>query len=563
MIALSIPPLFLLGYISFNITKQTLVRNHIQTNVDRLKTSSDVADLLFKNLINVNRLILANDELRQELRESSNSDLTGNSVIDIVTANRLQNVVVSNLIDTVNIDSICLFDNKFHSVCYGRMGSAGVYGSEGTRNLIERTDWYRQSKEAKGKEVFFSYNVLEETSGGNSFSSVKLLKDPDRISSEPLGLLVINIKKSLFETIIHESDDNRFMVLDSLGAGRNIVYDTHSKEKGRVVGQNPQTMISNLMDSGYIVSRFRNPTTGWTLIHLVKASTLLKDSTRIGAATTLIASFMALLALLLSFLMSGTITRPLLQLKKMMVDWANGIRNLEGNFDSDEIGVIGETFKRVAWENKQLNDRLTQSKLKTREAELRALQAQIKPHFLYNTLDSIYWMAELNNNKEIAQMSISLSESFKLSLNKGKEMIPVFKELKHIEHYMNIQNIRYNNRFQYIEDVEPSLMSIEILKLLLQPLIENAIYHGLEPKLGEGTVRLVGRLEGEFVIFSIEDNGVGMDNLAVTEEGYGLQNVRERLDLYYGADSSFSITSYVGVGTTIEIRFRHNHGSEG
>ncbi len=120
------------------------------------------------------------------------------------------------------------------------------------------------------------------------------------------------------------------------------------------------------------------------------------------------------------------------------------------SFEEDEVGVIGETFKRITSENVQLNERLIHSQLKEREAELRTLQAQIKPHFLYNTLDSIYWMAVIQNNEDIAKMAVSLSESFKLSLNKGKETIPVFKELQHIEHYMTIQNLRYNERFQYI-----------------------------------------------------------------------------------------------------------------
>lgn len=206
-------------------------------------------------------------------------------------------------------------------------------------------------------------------------------------------------------------------------------------------------------------------------------------------------------------------------------------------------------------ENQKLNEQLIRLQLKEREAELRALQAQIKPHFLYNTLDSIYWMAVLQNNHDIAKMAISLSESFKLSLNNGKEFIPVAKELEHIQHYMTIQNMRHNNRFQYIQKVDPALMDKEILKLLLQPLVENAIYHGLEPKVGKGTVRLTGKIESGFITFTIEDDGVGMEDLEAIEKGYGLRNVRERLSLYYGVDSRFTISSEVNRGTRVEIRF--------
>jgi two-component system sensor histidine kinase YesM len=172
-------------------------------------------------------------------------------------------------------------------------------------------------------------------------------------------------------------------------------------------------------------------------------------------------------------------------------------------------------------------------------------------------------MAILQNNADIAKMTIALSESFKISLNKGKETIPVFKELQHIEHYMTIQNLRYKSRFQYTVDVEQGLMSIEILKLILQPLVENAIYHGLEPKIGEGTIRLTGRMEDGTAVFTVEDDGVGMEDIQATEKGYGLVNVRERIMLYYGQRSSLRVSSEPGNGTVVEIRFRPNEIREG
>lgn len=152
-------------------------------------------------------------------------------------------------------------------------------------------------------------------------------------------------------------------------------------------------------------------------------------------------------------------------------------------------------------------------------------------------------------------MAVSLSESFKLSLNKGKETILVYNELKHIEHYLNIQNIRFNNRFHYIEEVEESIKGLEMMKLLLQPLVENAIYHGLEPKVGEGTIRLTGGTDGPYLIFTVEDDGVGMADIAQTEQGYGMRNVKERLLLSYGQGSSLSVWSREGEGTRVTLRF--------
>jgi two-component system, sensor histidine kinase YesM len=557
MFLLSVPPLFVLGFISYNITRTTLVQNHVLTNIDHLKTANEVAELIFRNMVNVSRVILADSQLRQQLLESSVASEVDRDVIGLKTAKRLQNVVASNLFDTKYIDSICLFDRSFRSVCYGRSDTAGLYGSESTRLKIASTEWYRRTVEARGKEMFLSYDVLEESHSIGTFSSVKLLRDPTHIDGESIGLLVINIKKTMFDKVFNESANNGYLVMDSSDNVKDVVYATNPSElEGIVSGYNMNYVLQKLQKEGYLITRYINQTTGWTFTHVIKSKDLFKQSDQIGTATAIISLVIALMASLISLFVSGSVSRPLLQLKKMFVEWAKGTQNWNETFDADEVGVIGETFKRMAAENVLLGERLVHSQLKEREAELSTLQAQIKPHFLYNTLDSIYWMAVMKNNPEIAQMAISLSESFKLSLNKGKETISLFKELKHIEHYITIQNIRYNNRFQYVEDVDSELKGMEILKLLLQPLVENAIYHGLEPQLGPGIVRLTGRIKsGSTIVFTVEDDGIGISDIDAIDQGYGLGNVRERLKLYYGTTSVFQVTSEVNKGTIIEIRF--------
>jgi two-component system sensor histidine kinase YesM len=564
VVLLSVPPLIILGYISVNISKDTIVHNHLDNNEHNLKTASEVADLLFRNVINMHRLILSNDQLREELKESAEDS---GHVLDIRTANRLQNLVVRNLIDTRHIDSICLFDRGFNSVCYGSVdANAGIYEDEASRRLIGQTDWYKRAAAASGKEVFYSYNVLQSINSGNtgtSFSSVKLLRDP--ADFRVIGLLVINLKKTIFEQTMNDDEDSGFMVLDTTDQHTRSVYAQNSSIADLIDREDGDAaVLQELHQHGYLTVGYRNATTNWTFLHIVKAKVLLQDSNRIGTVTTLIAGIIALVAIILSLFVSGSITRPLLQLKKMMVDWSkgSGTSMQETSFEEDEVGAIGETFRKISSENKQLNERLIHSQLKEREAELRTLQAQIKPHFLYNTLDSIYWMAILQNNTDIAKMTVALSESFKISLNKGKETIPVFKELQHIEHYMTIQNLRYKSRFRYIVDVDPALMSIEILKLVLQPLVENAIYHGLEPKIGEGTIWLTGRIEEETAVFTVKDDGVGMEDVKATEQGYGMVNVRERITLYYGHRSSLTVSSEPGKGTSVDIRFRPNDRRE-
>ncbi|EXX89459.1 histidine kinase [Paenibacillus darwinianus] len=553
MIGLSLPSIMLLGFISFNITKDTLVDVNEQTNRDRLRTSSEVADLLFRNINNLHLSIVVNDAIRDDLRNSGlNFDLQPDNLSER-TATRLQRLISDSFTDTRFVTSICLFDLRMKTYCLGRSDDAGIYEGADKAGRIEASDWYRAAYEAKGKVVYYDSDIFGETD--QAFSTVKLFRDADNPGGPPIGLLVVNVSKTIFAKIFGDSNDyGSFMALAETPESAKAVFSNASSVplgEGGIA-----EVLDGLRAQGYLINPFRNQAADWTFVHMVKSNELLKQSRNIGWATSAIAAIIAVIALIFSYFISGSITRPLLQVKKMMLDWTKGTRAFPKSFARDEVGVIGETFKRMAFENDELNEKLVHSGLKEREAELRALQSQIKPHFLYNTLDSIYWMAVLQNNRDVAQMAVSLSESFKLSLNKGKETLPVYSELKHIEHYLTIQNIRFNNRFRYIEEIEESILGMEIMKLLLQPLVENAIYHGLEPKLGEGTVRLTAIRDGQYLVFTVEDDGIGMEDLSRTEQGYGLGNVRERLELYYGPDSSLGIWSRPGEGTRITLRFK-------
>jgi two-component system sensor histidine kinase YesM len=556
MIMISIPSLFILGFISFNIAKDTLMKTNTQTNQEHLETSSEVADLLFRNIINLNRAIVWNDQILYDLR-ASNSIQNEYELIAIKSelVAQMQRIVNNNFIDSRYIDSICLYNLNYKPNCLGRSDDAGMYESSLDRaSDIERSSWYQESAEANGRVVFFTENVLGDSD--RSFSTVKLFRDSDQIQGEQLGLVIVNISKSIFDSIFTSNQNGgEYVALDASQDQLKIIFPEHPSSLALQTNRNLKETYESLRNNGYLISEYRNQTTGWHFIYLIELSKLLEESNKIGKVTAIIASAMAILALSLSYFITGSITRPLLQLKKMMVDWMKGSRSFTQTFAQDEVGEIGETFKRMVHDNMELNEKLVHTELKEREAELRALQAQIKPHFLYNTLDSIYWMATLQNNHDVAQMAVSLSESFKLSLNKGNDTIPVYKELKHIEHYLTIQNIRYNHRFKYIEEVDPSIKGVEILKLILQPLIENAIYHGLEQKVGDGVVRLTGRRDGDYLEFVVEDDGIGIQDMSLTEQGYGLRNVRERLELYYGPTNSIRIVSEVNKGTSVTVRF--------
>ncbi|WP_373232355.1 histidine kinase [Cohnella sp.] len=556
MIVISVPALFLLGYVSFNTAKDTLMETNTRTNQDHLKTSSEVAELLFQNIENLNQAIVFDEGTRDELRLSNQISDRGLYDLPQKIRSRMQRVMNNNFIDSSYVDSVCLLNLNMEAYCLGRSDDAGKYEGSDKLAVIPSEEWYRTASDAQGRVVFLGSNVLENNP--NSFSSVKLFRDAVNLEGKPIGMLIVNISSSIFDRIFigAKSYGGTYLAIDSSVTPVRIIYPGQSELTPTLEQGDLTSIFAQLENQGYLNSKYVNETTEWTFLHAIKANMLLRQSNQIGVFTATIAFLIALGAILLSYFISGGITRPLLKLKKMMVDWTKGAREFDEISGKDEVSVIGSTFRRMAFENDELNHRLIESKLKEREAELRVLQAQINPHFLYNTLDSIYWMAMLQKHKNIAQMAISLSKSFKLSLNNGRETILVYKEFMHIEHYLTIQNIRYNERFTFHQNVDDSIMRIEMLKLLLQPLVENAITHGLEPQIGEGTVSLTGKRDGEFLVFVVEDDGVGMEDLSVIEKGFGMRNVKERLTLYYGPSSSFDIMSEKGKGTKVTLRFR-------
>ncbi|WP_337098532.1 cache domain-containing sensor histidine kinase [Paenibacillus sp. YIM B09110] len=553
IILLSLPLIILLGLISINISNDALIAVNEKSNKDQLRTSSEVADLLFRNIKNLHWSLVNNEEIRDELRSNSQNSELRPDVQTLRTTTRLQRMVSSSYADTRFVTSICVFDLQFRTYCSGRSDDAGAYEGADKVSRIKESGWYKNAYANKGKIEYLPSDLFGETN--DTFSTVKLFRDADSNSGEPIGILVINVSKSIFHKVFNANgaEYGSYMALDHLEGTPIAVYNSSfdiplgDGEMSKVIGQ--------LEERGYVINSFYNQTTKWTLLHLVQKKELLGEAKNIRWVTTLIAAAFAMFAIAVSYVISGTITRPLLQVKKMMLDWTKGVKQFPEVFAEDEVGVIGNTFRRIAVEYDELNEKLVHSELKEKEAELRVLQSQIKPHFLYNTLDSMYWLAYLEKNYKVADMAVSLSESFKLSLNKGKETMPIYNELKHIQHYLKIQNIRFTDRFSYIEDVDDAILAMEMLKLLLQPLVENSIYHGLERKIGKGTIKLTGRKEGHYVVFIIEDDGIGMKDISQVENGFGLKNVRERLQLYYGPDSSMEIWSQKDVGTKVTLRF--------
>ena len=304
----------------------------------------------------------------------------------------------------------------------------------------------------------------------------------------------------------------------------------------------------------------------WRVVGVSYVDELVNRSMREMMRLSLWLSVLVLLAALLtSRLLSRLLGRPLRDLASAM-----------GKFETDadhftyqpvtgtrEVRELSGSFGHMVLRIQRLMSTVRQEEVNLRKTELKALQAQINPHFLYNTLDSIAWMCEQGRNGDAVKMIHALARLFRISISKGHELIPISREIEHAQNYLEIQQYRYKNQFTYTFDVDPECLDYYCNKKTRQPIIENAIIHGLDLLVEEGRINVRVQQEGDGILFCVEDNGVGMSPeqaAAILNEdshdrtGIGIKNVNDRLKIYFGGQYGLRVVSELDVGTRVEIR---------
>ncbi len=269
----------------------------------------------------------------------------------------------------------------------------------------------------------------------------------------------------------------------------------------------------------------------------------------------------------ISYYIPRTITSPIESLSKVTDQIANGDLSVRSEVGGGpEVTALQESVNGMLDQINELLGQITEEQIRLRKAEFQLLQSQINPHFLYNTLDAIIWLAEAGNREQVVSMVKSLSDFFRTSLNQGRDIIPLRDELSHVRSYLQIQQVRYQDILTYEIDVEESLHSYLIPKITIQPLVENALYHGIKNRRGGGSIRIVGTRAEDCFFIEVIDNGAGMneERLSQVQSGihnrreqekeiFGLYNVNERIRLHFGAPYGISIESKENEGTTTKI----------
>lgn len=532
--------------IVYKASVDAIEQNYRASYQSTLKNSSRVLDMNLKNIVDVGRSFL-NDKSFQQILENGNK--YGGSKFSSGDRTKLRKVANEMASQQVWVNYIVFTDLYGHVYQLNNInqGTYDFYMYYADKDILKE-DWVKAANEAKGREVFFKDSILAVGSKAG-FCYAKYMINPS--DGEGMGYMVVGLSQKLLGKSFVMGNEgfnsSNFMVLDEDG---ELIYFVGNEERKTAIMEafsNPEK------NSLYLFSSVTNYTTGWSIVNVVEKNELSEESKGIRLISFLVAGCVLVVGFIMARIISRTISQPLKQLENTIAQVGEGERHITEEFDYSEVGRIGQKFKEMVNTNLELSEHLMAVKLNEREAELLLLQSQINPHFLYNTLDSLYFVAIMHGDDQMAEMVEALSDNFKLALNNGNKYIKVADSVKWMQGYMKLQNMRYNNRFELFVDISREILQRETITFIFQPFIENAMYHGLEPKIGKGKISLRGWQEQNDMIFTIEDDGVGIDDMSRLENGYGVRNVIERIKLNYGEKYGVTFESSPGKGTKVTI----------
>ena len=441
---------------------------------------------------------------------------------------------------------------------------------------INTQEWYTQALNSPEGSTLTSSHVQHIISGERPWVITLSRGIRDRSGSgEKEGVFFIDLNYSAISGLCDQSTVGTKGYAFILDAKGNIVYhpqqqqlynELQTENISLIMDTDEDTVLTGTGNNGKLYSISRSDKTGWTVVDCTNVRELLSKSRQAQSIYVLTAVVLVIVALLFSRFMARSITLPIQKLRDSMKKVQEGDFSVSDVVvDSrNEIGSLTKSFDVMTHRIQELMEQNVHEQEQKRKSELKALQSQINPHFLYNTLDSIIWMAEGKKNEEVVLMTASLARLLRQSISNEDEVVPIANEVEYARGYLTIQKMRYKDKLEFQIDVDPSILHIPLIKLVLQPIIENAIYHGLKYKESKGLLIIKGFPKDGNAVLQVIDDGVGMDEETLAHiydrhkvnyhsNGVGVYNVQKRLKLYYGEDYGIAYESTPGKGTTATI----------
>ena len=453
---------------------------------------------------------------------------------------------------------------------------------------VQSLDWYQEAMHSKSGIAVSSSHV--QNAIPTSYKWVITLSRAlvNNQSGKREGVFFMDLNYSAISDLCNKNNIGEKGYIFILDEDGNIIY--HPKQQlmyGGLMAENIREIMDCKADyleikrdgENKLYTMSKSTKTGWTVVGAMDTKELLKNSKQTQLNYIMVAAILLLAVIVISSLLSKEITRPILLLRDSMSKVEEG-KFQQANVEvttMNEIGSLTKSFNVMTKRIQELMEQNVAAQKEKRKSEMKALQAQINPHFLYNTLDSIIWMAEAGQNDDVVLMTSALAKLLRQSISNDKEQVRVEEEINYVQSYLTIQKMRYKDKLEYTIDVDPEICSVTIIKFAIQPLVENAIYHGLKYKDTKGKISIRGYVRGKKGYITITDDGVGMDEETLRcifdekqkkekkpkSNGVGVPNVQKRLQLYYGAEYGISYISRQGEGTvatvTIPLDGGENH----
>ena len=538
----------------------------------------------FTNSLNAT-IIEENSGIVGQLGESVDSYLrNAMKVSDSIYYNVIKNTDISN--DDIKKGMNLIYvnnDNMIDDIAliYGKgelIESMPALRLKDNINVLEK-DFFKKSM-AESEYINFSMPHIRDLfdRNENSYSWVISLSRAVEVTDEgkaTQALLLINLNYRYFEEIfsnVNLGNGGYVYLTNDRGdiiwhPKQNEIYSGRFNEDNKYAATLKDGItVENLSGKNLTLNVRTIGYTGWKLVGVTPSAALGVDGIKFRFFVLFVADlFLFLLAMINAFI-SDKISNPIKSLDGSVREIESGNLNVEivpsGSY---EVEHLGKSIKNMLGRIKVLMSDLVAEHNAKRKSEFDTLQSQINPHFLYNTLDIIVWMIENENSDKAVNIVTALAKFFRISLSKGKNIITVKDEVEHVRNYLMIQNMRFKNRFEYSIDVDEEVLSYSSLKLMLQPLVENAIYHGMEFMDGDGEIDVKVFKEDDSLYFTITDNGLGMSEDMVETllskdfvpskkgSGIGVKNVNERIKLYFGSEYGLKVESEPDEGTKITI----------
>ncbi|NOU94580.1 HAMP domain-containing protein [Paenibacillus sp. LMG 31456] len=547
------------GWSSYTISARIVEQNALRLSQDTINKSSQVLDEKLKKIVLSIMSLKISDPYKNVLDDVSTEDVSRY----YYHLSSLQSMLALLKFNDDFIQSILIATpiGDFYPTTYTRLKENSFYQSEMYQKIKskQRGVWIESHEDSffYGKDRVISFVV--------DGSGAKYVEDV---------YIIVNIKEK----------DLQNLIVDQISASTG--YSLVNKEGKPVIGhagngletwrQDPEFLgkfknekngyfSSIIEDKDYLINYSRlDVGENWILYDTQSKQVVLQQVEAIKWTTLLVILGFVLLALLLSNVLTDLLLRPLFRLHRLMKRVEQN--DLDVRFHSvyqDEVSQVGMRFNSMLEEIKKLIEKVRWGEEEKRKTEIKALSAQMEPHFLYNTLNTIYCKSVLGNNEDVNEMILSLSTMFQLGLSQGKDILRIEEELLHVKHYMTLQQKCYEGKFDFIIDAEEeSILELEIPKLILQPLVENCILHGFKDREEGGLIRIVLRRTEQVLYFSVEDNGMGMDVSSlkrsieqplVSNKGYALRNIAHRLQLFYGEGAMIEYDSKPGIGSKVQL----------